>query len=309
MALVDYESSEPASSSDGEETQQPRKKQKRGPSHGEKPSNLPPLPSIFQDLYSSTVRSSTQDDPSLHAGRTRVTPHVEGSWPTHVYLDWRPRHHEAEHLSKIVEAVQSRASDHETVTSLLRTDLDVSLPLHVSLSRPLALLTEQREPFLKDLKQAVAQSGVAPFTVQLGEVVWHPNESSTRWFLVQRLQESSSDELGKLLLACNGASASFGQPSLYTSQETSADESSTANRLDRPDDHPNNLPSSGQFHISLAWSLVPQSSEAKTLPSALEQDTSFEISFDKVKVRVGQDVHNIPLASRRFPTCGHTSET
>ena len=89
MPLVDYSSS---SSSSKEESltvikvrgSRPIKRKRKSPTTSE---HLPPLPSTFYDLYASSTRPSTQDDPELHGGRQRVTPHIEGSWPSHVYIE------------------------------------------------------------------------------------------------------------------------------------------------------------------------------------------------------------------------------
>ena len=93
MALVDYDSEDDDLELDSKvcsgtsPSVQPTDTRKRKLSNDNPISDLPPIPSKFHDLYASTIRVSTKDDPALHGGRQRVTPHVEGNWPTHVYIE------------------------------------------------------------------------------------------------------------------------------------------------------------------------------------------------------------------------------
>lgn len=105
MALVSYSDSGSDSDSDSEIKSQKVNESKpstleRGTKRRREESDsldrgvthsLPPIPNVFLDLYTSNTRVSVTDDPSLHGGRKRAIPHVEGNWPTHVYLECRSR--------------------------------------------------------------------------------------------------------------------------------------------------------------------------------------------------------------------------
>ncbi len=93
MALVDYSDSEdsddnnhgradPKTSANADTKFSRKRTGTADPTTG-----LPRLPEAFHDLYASASRISNSDDPSLHDGRQRAAPHVEGQWPTHVYIE------------------------------------------------------------------------------------------------------------------------------------------------------------------------------------------------------------------------------
>jgi hypothetical protein len=87
MSLVQYPDSDSASEEDVPVTaQKPKTALKRKRSEPSE-DDLPPLPAAFHDLYSTNARVSTSDNPSLHGGRKRAVPHVEGNWPSHIYLE------------------------------------------------------------------------------------------------------------------------------------------------------------------------------------------------------------------------------
>lgn len=101
MALVDYSSSGDDEDHQDEEDDFPAEEERKTNTpgilkplqnslkrkHDAAPSSLPPLPSRFLDLYASNARASAHDDPSLHGGRKRTTPHIQGNWPTHLYIE------------------------------------------------------------------------------------------------------------------------------------------------------------------------------------------------------------------------------
>jgi hypothetical protein len=186
------------------------------------------------------------------------------------------------------------------VRSLLQNDLGVALPLHVSLSRPLVLKTEQKDDFFISLKDAISSSGARAFETSFEQLQWHPNEDRTRWFLVLRVVDEDGALL-KLLRTCNSVAAKYGQPKLYEDDDVHSGHK-----------RPPKQRISEKFHISIAWSLEDPTGSGRTiagetacdameLPAAIH---SLRVPFGEVKVRIGQDVTSMPLDPRRRRTSG-----
>lgn len=197
---------------------------------------------------------------------------------------------------------QQDTTPRNDIRSLLQNDLGVALPLHVSLSRPLVLRTEQKDDFFPSLKDAIGSSGVRAFETTFERLQWHPNEDRTRWFLVLRVADED-DGMLKLLRTCNSVAVKYGQPKLYESDDTHSGGRQTSR---------GNSKISDKFHISIAWSLEEPSgsirtSEGKNTCNAMDLPPtihSLRVPFGEVKVRIGQDVTSMPLDPRRRRTSG-----
>lgn len=279
-SLVDY-----LSDSDSEQQQTPkRRKVANDSSTTEKAaSTLPALPSAFYSLYATNARSSTADDPSLHGGRTRQVAHREGNWPTHIYLEWYPSEAQERDLLKLIHDAQQAIANVDSsaeVHSLLRSDLDVQLPLHVSLSAPLVVTTEQKDPLHEAVLNAISESGAKCHSTSVQQIDWVSNNEQTRSFLVLRLRRPENDDLNRLLRACNSCAGKFDLARLYNDRNDA--------ECDK-EDHDSN------FHISIGWTLqTPRDNtfESQAAIHVLMQD---RIAFDTVKLKIGNAVHDIPL--------------
>ncbi|KAK2747424.1 hypothetical protein CKAH01_06601 [Colletotrichum kahawae] len=313
MALVDYSSSDSASEP-GSTPLKRRKAADGGPegtvankhnkttgassaSQSDGNSALPPLPDEFHDLYASTVRTSTADDPTLHQGRKRAIPHIVGHWPSHVYIEWHPT--ASQHalltnlLSKIAPLLKS-----QKLQPLLTSDLNAPLPLHVSLTRPLSLTTAQKDDFLSALTSSVSPA-TGPFALSPRGIGFFKSPDSDRAFLILRVADprasfsrdnnnasSSSStgknpQLGALLTKCNAVCLRFGQQPLYQARAT-----------ELVDD---------AFHVSIGWTfgLPPEDACMETygilrLPEFAEVK-KWEIPVSGVKAKIGNVVTHVPL--------------
>ncbi|KAL8393089.1 hypothetical protein RB595_003042 [Gaeumannomyces hyphopodioides] len=308
MALVEYSSDSESETEHKPEPCPAAKTAAGGASTGGDRPSLPPLPPSFHDLYASTVRASASDDPSLHQGRTRQIPHVAGNWPSHIYVEWFPTQEECATLASLLDGLRLELDggvedpQYTRLHSFLASDLGTPLPLHISLSRPFVLTTEDKDDFLRRLTAAIeGQTATSRFAVRPSALSWHRSPDSNRAFLVLRVRERESDDganpgLAALLARCNALVRQFGQPPLYASSSPPGGGSNSA------------VPSSAddKFHVSVAWSFADVTEELRARTAAVYGRPGFQdrvgalqIPVECVKVKIGNVVASLALSGGR----------
>ncbi|KAH8725276.1 U6 snRNA phosphodiesterase Usb1 [Phaeosphaeriaceae sp. PMI808] len=281
--------------------------------------DLPPLPSAFHDLYATNARTSTSDNPSLHGGRKRAIPHVEGNWPSHIYLEWIPSQSESSNLHELIQCVQdaiAQANKEHTkklavpnIIPSLESELGAPVPLHISLSRTLQIRTEDKDTFLDTVKSSLQRTAVHSFRIGFRSLRWVSNFDRNRWFLVLSIEKPEHNELNRLLNACNEATEICGHPGLYIGgrgdgpMETNFVNDGGPKRRKSEQGTKGDADRSDRFHISIAWNLEEPDPKWISLIRTIDVSKhipSPQAAFDATKVRVGNVVHNMDLKAGRL---------
>ncbi|KAI0785181.1 hypothetical protein C8Q75DRAFT_776368 [Abortiporus biennis] len=242
LPLVSYESSDEESDS---QTPPPSKKRK-----------LPTLSSSF-------LTPIPKDNPSLHQGRIRTTPHVEGQYAAYVYIPVTKS--SSRFLFKFTEKVFEKAK--ELVPTLHPIPPPSSTnndEFHVSLTRPIYLRAHQRE-MLKQAVRNIARTHKS-FTASFATFSELQNDEKTRTFLTLEVGAGHL-EFKRISDALIPTLRSIRQKEFYTEP---------------------------RFHASIGWALLISSSSPPTkennpcttpttrLVGSEENETNPPLSFDTI---------------------------
>ncbi|KAG2060676.1 hypothetical protein BDR06DRAFT_476605 [Suillus hirtellus] len=214
--LVTYSSSEDDAPADAPE----RKKKK--------------LPS----LASSFIVPVPVDNPALHQGRVRATPHVEGQYAAYVYIPLVVHPGTALYslVDEVLDVIKGIVPAVHTIGEIVSCGRNTSglvvdnsrraRELHLSLTRPIFLRAHQREGFKRAIK--LIASYRTPFQASFATFSELTNDERTRAFLSLEIG-AGHNELRDLLSALSPTLQSLRQRDFY---------------------------SQPRFHVSIAWVLL-----------------------------------------------------
>ncbi|CAG8570233.1 9625_t:CDS:10 [Acaulospora morrowiae] len=171
------------------------------------PKKLPPLPPEFLSLYQD---KKYVDNPEIHQGRIRATPHVEGNWATHVYMEVMLPDEFKDLIHEIKTCAQNIVNDGGVN---IYSCIDGDSKLHISLSRPLFLKYFQIDQFWDKLQKGFANE--KRFTLSFTELEYFVNDEETRSFLSFKVGRGVN-ELKELLKHVNKVARDFRQKEFYT---------------------------------------------------------------------------------------------
>ncbi|KAF9167313.1 poly(U)-specific 3'-to-5' RNA exonuclease [Actinomortierella ambigua] len=173
---------------------------------GKSKPSLPPLPTALRGLFQERERAP--DDPSLHQGRTRSKPHVDGIWATTVYIDIPL----TEELTDIVSTIVARAK-------ALHPTLETIPEPHISLTRLFRLPALHLDRFKRDIKAVFEKR--CKVRLSFSGLQCFSNDEQTRSFLTLRVGSGHAD-LESMLAEMDSLAVKYGQPTFYDTPELHA---------------------------------------------------------------------------------------
>ncbi|KAF9016281.1 hypothetical protein BDZ89DRAFT_962045 [Hymenopellis radicata] len=215
-------------------------------------------------LSSSLIVPAPIDNPALHQGRVRSTPHVDGQWASHVYVSLKLSRRSSLY-TLLNEVIHTARCDVPTLNGFWVAEKAVEL--HVSLSRPIFLRAYQRED-LKCAVKGLADKTARAFTLSFAAIAELTNDEKTRTFLAVEVG-AGHEELVRLSDGLKPLLRHLRQKEYYDSP---------------------------RYHASIAWALVNGDTApfpTKTLNERYQAALAGKANFfeaERVEVKIGKDV-------------------
>ncbi|KAF8312331.1 hypothetical protein DL93DRAFT_2126061 [Clavulina sp. PMI_390] len=213
------------------------------------------------------------DNPSLHQGRTRSQPHVEGNWATHIYVLLKLS---SSHHPKLLKLLRRAVAAATRRVPQLHSFLDSSgdqggneTELHISLSRPLFIREHQKDLVKGAVKQSASSKSC--FRASFASFTTFTNDDKTRAFLSVEIGAGHA-ECEELALGLNDVLDELRQQGYYAEP---------------------------RFHASIAWALLCQTSTPRAplpsrTPSTSEPAPSTSKSDDTLGISPHPSITSFP---------------